>query len=251
MSSTPDPLLAAAIEAHGGAAAWAQVRSITAQVSFGGPFWKWRGQPDLPGEVAITVDPHVQRVSLSPFTGPGRTVRLAADPEGVWIEDADGVVVDERDAPRASFPLPFEALTTPWDPIQVAYFAGFANWTYLTVPFTLDRDGVEAHEIEPWAAEGGATWRRLAVTFPESYVGHNRHQTMYFDADDLLLRRNDYSPDVTSNPPIAHEVGEHRTFGGLVFPTVRRVYRRDTDGHADRSLASITMDLRDVIVETA
>ena len=56
------------------------------------------------------------------------------------------------------------ALATPWDAIQVAYFASAAMWNYLTEPFGFTYPGVQAREIEPWN-ENGETWRRLAVTF--------------------------------------------------------------------------------------
>jgi hypothetical protein len=38
----------------------------------------------------------------------------------------------------------------------------------------------------------------------------------------------------------------HRTFDGIVFPTRRRIYRRNADRTADKSQASITIDLDSV-----
>jgi hypothetical protein len=40
-----------------------------------------------------------------------------------------------------------------------------------------------------------------------------------------------------------------RTFGGIVFPTRRRVHRRDAEGTADLSFFTIGIDVRDVIVQ--
>jgi hypothetical protein len=39
--------------------------------------------------------------------------------------------------------------------------------------------------------------------FPPHLPNHNPDQTFYYD-DNLLLRRMDYSPDVTGSSPIAH-----------------------------------------------
>jgi len=41
-------------------------------------------------------------------------------------------------------------MNTPWDPLQRAYFNGYALWTYLTTPFLLAMNGVGVEEIEPW-----------------------------------------------------------------------------------------------------
>jgi len=69
---------------------------------------------------------------------------------------------------------------------------------------------------------------------------HNRSQTFYY-GDDLLLRRMDYSPDVTGNAPIAHYVSEPVTAGGLVFYGRRSVHLRDANGIADLGFAPITI----------
>jgi hypothetical protein len=39
-------------------------------------------------------------------------------------------------------------MSTPWDPLQRAYFHGEALWTYLTTPFLLAPDGVRVAETE-------------------------------------------------------------------------------------------------------
>ena len=119
-------------------------------------------------------------------------------------------------------------------------------WNYLTAPFVFVAPGVRAHEIEPWQ-EDGETWRRLAVTFPETIANHNAEQVFYYD-DQLRLRRMDYSPDVTGSPPVAHYTHESKTFDGFVFPTRRRVLLHDADGGADQSFAPITVDVRTVTV---
>jgi hypothetical protein len=155
-----------------------------------------------------------------------------------------GKTVEERNAPRASFPR-FDP-TTPWDAAQVAYFTSYAVWNYLTAPFLFTYPRVETCEIEPWQ-EDGQTWRRLQVRFPNTIVTHNPEQIFYYDTD-FMLRRLDYQPQVTA-APIAHYVNEAHTFDGFVFPTRRRVFRRRPDGTADQSLAVITLTFDKVTIK--
>ena len=69
--------------------------------------------------------------SHSPFVKPH--LRTSFEPHRVAIETMDGHVIQERLTPRDSFAG--HALDTPWDQLQLAYFAGYAMWTYLTTPF--------------------------------------------------------------------------------------------------------------------
>jgi len=69
------------------------------------------------------------------------------------------------------------------------------------------------------------------------------------DADGMQ-RRMDYIVEVNGNAVIAHYTGDPQTFGGLVFPTRRLVYRRYPDGTADRSVASITIDIHDITINS-
>ena len=84
------------------------------------------------------------------------------------------------------------------------------------------------------------SWRRLAVRFPETNANHNLLA--------FMLRRMDYSPDITANSLVAHYTHDPKTFDGFVFPTRRRVHTRDADGNADQSLAVITVDVPGVSV---
>jgi hypothetical protein len=45
---------------------------------------------------------------------------------------------------------------------------------------------------------------------------------------------------------IAHYTDDHKTFDGIVMPTRRRVYRRNPDGTADKSVAVITLDIDNI-----
>ena len=142
------------LDAHGGLDRWRDVTTLTAQLSLGGPFWQFRGWPDVYAGQTVTLDAHREHITFTPFTAPGRTSVLDVDPERVRIVDADGGVLEERLAPRATFPPGFDDFTTTWDAIQLAYFTSAATWNYLTAPFVFTRPGVSAAEIEPWDEHG-------------------------------------------------------------------------------------------------
>jgi hypothetical protein len=234
-------LLAGVLEAHGGLENWRTATKLTARLSLGGPFWEARGWPDVYADQTVTLDPHREHITFAPFTAADRMSVLDVDPERVAIRTTAGDLIEERPAPRESFPLPFDDFTTPWDAIQVAYFTSAATWNYLTAPFIFTYPGVEAREIEPWQ-EDGETWRRLAVTFPATIANHNAEQVFYYD-EQFMQRRMDYSPYVTGSPPIAHYTHDPKTFDGFVFPTRRRVHLHDGDGVADQGFAPITIDI--------
>jgi hypothetical protein len=109
-----------------------------------------------------------------------------------------------------------------WDALDLTYFAGYAWWNYICVPFLFEEPGVAIEEIEPWAADA-ETWRRLAVTFPAEIHTHSPHQVFYYDAD-LRLRRHDYTADIVGRwAHAAHMCADHVEADGLVFPTRRWV----------------------------
>jgi len=137
--------------------------------------------------------------------------------------------------------------TTRWDDLQLIYFQGYAMWTYLSTPFSLRRSGFKLQEIEPWS-EDGEQWRRLKVTFPSSIHSHSTEQIFYFDARGLI-RRHDYSVDIMGGTSSAHYATEHRTFGGIVFPTKRRVYTYDADNRPVLERVAVSIDVSDVEVE--
>ena len=232
-----DELLARVLEVHGGLENWSKVMRATAKLSLGGPFWGWKGWPDVYAGQTVKLDAHREHITFEPFTRPDRISVLDVPPDRVEIRSTAGELIEARDNPRASFP-PYEN-DTPWDAIQVAYFTSAATWNYLTAPFVFTYPGVEAHEIEPWD-EDGQTWRRLAVTFPPTIATHNPDQVFYYD-DDFHQRRMDYQPDVTGIL-IAHYTHDPKTFDGFLFYARRLVHLRDADNVANQDLTPITID---------
>jgi hypothetical protein len=241
-----DDLLTRVLQVHGGLDNWSQVGSLTAELSLGGPFWGWKGWPDVYTNQTVRIDTAREHITFEPFTRPGRvsTLDVNAERERVEIREADGELVEARDNPRGTYPV-YEN-DTPWDAVQVAYFTSAATWNYLTAPFVFTYPGVRATEIEPWD-ENGETWRRLAVTFPASIANHNPDQVFYYD-ESFHQRRMDYQPDVTGSP-IAHYTHNPKMIDGFLFYTMRLVHLRDENNVANQDFAPITIDTDSITVE--
>ena len=228
------------IDAHGGFERWQRFEHVSAHLRTGGVLWALKHQHGVLDDVNVRVALRREWASHSPFVKPH--LRTSFEPNRVAIETTDGRVVEERLMPRDSFAG--HALDTPWDQLQLAYFAGYAMWTYLTTPFVFAMDGVATEELDPWR-ENGESWRRLKVTFPSHLATHCTVQTFYFDAE-ALLRRHDYDADVLGGTPAAHYVHDYREFSGLLVPTTRRVCGRAFDGTAVPEPSIVTIDLTNV-----
>ena len=232
------------IAAHGGLERWNKLTSVTAHLINGGALWALKGQGGVIDDVNVRVDLHREFTSHFPFGRPELRTAFAAD--RVAIESDTGEVVEERRNPRRSFAG--HALETPWDKLHLAYFAGYAMWTYLTAPFTFASPGFQTEELPPWQ-EQGQSWRRLKVTFPDQIATHCKQQTFYFDADGLI-RRHDYIAEVLgTSGPAAHYASEHREFAGIKVPTQRRVYLIGEDGNVMREPLIVSIDLDDIQFE--
>jgi hypothetical protein len=229
-----------AIAAHGGTARWNKLTDVSARLINGGVLWPLKGAPWFLEDVTITVQLHHQEASHAPFRSPLRRTSFTA--ERVMIVTNEGEVIEEMRHPRASFAG--HTLETPWNDLQLAYFAGYAMWTYLTAPFAFAAPGFLTQEIEPWQ-ENGETWRRLKVRYPNHIATHSREQVFYFDRDGLL-RRHDYDAEVSGSSPAAHYVTDHKEFNGIVVPTTRRVHLRQPDGSFAPEPLVVSIDLRDV-----
>lgn len=236
-------LIDAALAAHGGLDRWQALRTLSARVSIGGALWRLKGWPDVFADARVDIDARRQRAEYIPIGGAGPHTLFEQDRVAVIADD--GATREERRAPRAAFAG--HVLATPWDALHLAYFSGYAMWNYLTMPFLLRHPGVQAEELPSWD-EHGATWRRLRVVFPDELQTHSREQVFYFDRDGLL-RRHDYQVDVIgSGATSAHLVSGHRTFGGIVFPTVRRVHPIGPDNRPLTGTVLVSIDVHDIDV---
>jgi hypothetical protein len=216
-------LLELALQAHGGLDRWRQIQALDVRLSISGALYELKGFPEGLPHAAVRLAPLRPSVTILPYLV--ATARGHFTPERVWIEDADGRIVDERSSPRASFVG--HGLRTPWDQLQRLYFTGYAMWNYLTLPFLLANSGVVSQEIDPHR-ENGDVWRRLQVRFPPQVPTHCAEQVLYFDAAGRL-QRLDYVIDV-AGATVAHFCYDHAAVSGLVFPTLHRVVRRTSTG---------------------
>ena len=232
------------IAAHGGLDRWNELTSVKAHLVNGGVLWAMKGQAGVINDVNVRVDLHREFTSHFPFGRPG--LRSAFTADRVAIEGDAGEVVEERFNPRDSFAG--HTLETPWDKLHLAYFAGYAMWTYLTSPFSFVTPGFQTEELSRWQ-EHGQTWRRLKVTFPGHIASHCKEQTFYFDADGLI-RRHDYIAEVLgSSGPAAHYSFEHREIDEIKVPTKRRVYLIGENGSVMEEPLIVSIDLDNIEFE--
>jgi hypothetical protein len=228
-----------AMNAHGGVDRWRQFKSGSARLLNGGVLWGLEHQAGVIADVGVRVDVRREWASHHAFTAPN--LRTSVEPQRVAIETTEGKVVEERFRSRDSFN---GHVVDTWDDLQLAYFVGYAMWTYLNTPFLFALPGVETEEIQPWQ-ENEETWRRLKATFPPGIATYSTVQTFCFDQTGLL-ERHDYGVEISGGSPAAHYVFELKEFSGIVVPTKRRVPGRQPDGTAIADPVMVSIDLSEV-----
>jgi hypothetical protein len=232
-------LLDTAMHAAGGLDRFNRFHSVSANLHHTGVIWALKQREDVLTDARVTVQLHTQQVSHAPFRPTNH--HSVYTPSRVEIRSDSGALVEALDDPRASF-AGFE-MDTPWSNPQLAYFAGYTMWTYLTSPFLLTRPGIQAEEIEPWVVDG-LRWRRLCVTFPADIATHSTVQTFYFDMDGLL-RRHDYEVDIQGRNAAARYLSDYVDVQGIAMPTRLRIYPRDANNHALPDPLIVGVDLSD------
>jgi hypothetical protein len=233
-------LLSKVIEAHGGLASWRAATAIEADVTYGGPFWEFKGVPDFVSTDHVVADIHRQRVTLAQPSG--RRIEFDKEADLVTVTSPNGTTELLRQ-PRQSFDG--YTIESKWSVAQAGYFRGYATWSYLVEPFLFSYPGVEVAEIEPWQEQDGESWPGLSVTFPASVDVHNTTQLYYFD-ESGMQRRIDYQPEVNGGSPTAHYDTAHATVDGVVVTTQRHIYVRNEDRTHDRSWMPISLDVSGV-----
>jgi hypothetical protein len=231
------------ITAHGGLERWKGVKEVSAHLIVGGALWALKNQPDTISDTTVAVGAREEWASNFPF-GEHR-YRTKFSPGRVALEAGNGELLSELRDPRASFHN--HVLNTPWSDLQLAYFAGYAMWTYLNTPFLLADPGVVAEEVAPWS-EQGETWRRLEINFPTHIATHSTKQTLYVD-EAGLLRRHDYDVEIAGGTPAAQYISDYVEVAGLMFPTRRRVFPRQADGSAAPEPLIVSIDVSDLAVK--
>jgi hypothetical protein len=239
-------LLDDAIEAAGGRSRWGEVKGISAHIRSGGLLMRMKGRARSFSDYSVSIETSAQRARIEPYPKDG--TKGVFEGATARIERPNGSVVAERsDARKAFFGLSGLRRVLRWDELDALYFAGYALWNYLTIPFLFESPGFEVSEGKGLTMDGEEL-RRLDVNFPTELHTHCRRQVLYFDSLGLL-RRHDYHPDVVSSlANAAHLCGDHREAGGLVFPTRRRVVPKGPRGRPMRGPTIVSLELDSIEV---
>ncbi len=234
-------LLDLAVRAHGGLERWNNFRELCVRVSLTGPMYAIKGHPQGMANVIMRIATREPAVDISSYPAAGSVGHFR--PDRTWMTDRKGMAIDERPQPRSSFAG--HVLESRWDPSQLLYFNAYAMWNYLSAPFLFMRPGFKTEEVNPHH-ENGDVWRRLRVTFPPDIPTHCPQQVFYFDTGGLL-QRIDYETEVAGGVA-AHYCYDHAWFGGILFPTLRRVVRRTEEGTRSSLPAAILIRVSDILV---
>lgn len=228
-------LLGEVLAAHGGLERARGYTTLAADVVGGGRLWGIKGITMDPTPRHFVTGLRQQHVTLSPFGDPDWT--LDWTPARLEIRSGAGAIIAERDNPREAFAG--HQHETPWDPLHLGYFNGYAMWTYHALPFVLAEPGYEL-EVIPEVVQEGERLRGLKVRFPAGVHTHTREQRLYFDKDGLL-RRQDYEVDVWADAPAVHLLFDYVEAGGLKLASRRSVYRRNPDGTPNYDFNTVTI----------
>lgn len=232
-------LLDAIYDVHGGVSLWKSLSVARAKIVTGGNLWPMKGllQDSSARDMAVWL--HEQRASVMPFGASDQFTDYS--PGRIAILKSPNQVIAERLLPRQNF---FgHVATTKWDPLDRAYFNGYALWAYMNMPFQFLFEGVQLEMMEPWQ-EAGESWYQLKVTFPETIATHSSEQHFFF-GQDFLLRRHDYVVDICGGLPASQYILEYNKDAELKLPSKRRAYRRSVANQPIFDDLLVSLDLSD------
>lgn len=239
MTTALNPFVADVLTAHGGLERWRTFDNLAATVVAGGFLWAMKGMEIGAAPRTMTGELRRQRMLIEPFGDPDWYMTYM--PQRIAIETHTGALIAEQQNPRETFAG--HTWETAWNALQLAYFNGYAMWTYYNLPFVLAEPGFEVIEIPPITQDGLAL-KGLRVLFPKHIHTHCAEQSLYFDADGLL-RRQDYEVDVAGKGRAAHLISEYIDVQGLKLATKRRVFLRTQDGTLQLDQMAVSIDLSD------
>jgi hypothetical protein len=239
MTTVTNTLVAEVLAAHGGLDRWCNFNKVTAKVVTGGYLWGMKGIEIDDTPRAMTSEFRRQWTHTEPFGN--SDWHMIFEPDRAVIKTQAGEIIAEQKNPRETFAG--HAWETPWTPVQLGYFNGYAMWTYYNLPFLLGDPAFEVTEV-PSITHEGLLLRGLRVGFPQNIHTHCPEQSLYFDQGGLL-RRHDYQVDVAGKSRAAHLISEYVDVQGLQFPTKRRVFIRNEDGTPQLDDMPVSADLFD------
>ncbi|MCZ7556196.1 MAG: hypothetical protein M5R41_07335 [Bacteroidia bacterium] len=217
---TLSPTARRALDAYGGEERWRKATTVEAEISAAGLLFTLKRRPPLRhARIIMEVAKPVSRITP---IGKSPLVSGVLYSHDVALEDAQGTPLARRTGARAYFPYKRRLLY--WDDLDMAYFANYAFWNYLTFPRLLLNDDIV------WTEKADGV---LSAYFPEHIPTHSREQVLFFDNETGLLRQHNYNADVvTPLATAANTVIEHARFDGHDYPSLRRVTPRTRAGVA-------------------
>jgi hypothetical protein len=204
------PLIERAVTAYGGAERWNNSSRVELVSSASGLLFtlKWL-KPFV--NAKIIMDTHRPMARIEPVDQEGRIGILEG--KEVRLEDAQGNVVESR--PDANTYFPWGRHLLWWDNLDKTYFAGYAMWTYFTLPALLLDKNIKWRELSQTTLE---------AEFPAEYPAHSKFQYFHFDQATGLLTRTDYTAEaIFPMAKAAHKILEHKTWDGITYTSKRRV----------------------------
>ncbi|MGE0220133.1 hypothetical protein [Mycolicibacterium sp.] len=239
MTHTTTALLDEVLDAHGGLAVWRRVRDLHGRIDSSGVLFETKGRaPNQPiREFTVAMREVAAQVRVI-----GEPLRVNFTAERTTLVSDDGSVLAEQTQIRDGFAG--HELSTPWNPLQGAYFSGYALWNYFNLPFLLTLPGVRLTDIEPVEVDG-QTLVGIGAELPDTLPTHSRSQRFYFGPD-RLLRRHDYRVDIAGSFPINQYVSDYVTVGGLAMPTTRRAYLAEDHEQVPRGALMVALNFSEL-----
>jgi hypothetical protein len=209
-----------AIEAYGGVWLWQNSKYLEAEVSVCGLLFTLKRRPFF-NHAKIKMEIGRPFSKLTPI-GKNVNVTGVLDGHQARLEDYNGIVLAERENPRACFP--YGRRLFYWDDLDMAYFANYAFWNYFTLPGLLMNENISWNEKESGILE---------AIFPDSIPTHCKFQEFHFDVTTGKLIQHNYTAEVVSKlASAANLVLEHSATDGLIYPSARRITPKSSKGTA-------------------
>jgi hypothetical protein len=211
-----------AIDAYGGIDLWQNSKYIEAEVSVKGLLFILKRRPYFERSI-IKIDINRPFSKLMPI-GNDKNIIGVLDGLDVRLEDSEGKIIASRKNARDYFPYRRRLLY--WDDMDMAYFANYAFWNYLTFPNLLLNNDILWREKK----EG-----ILEATFPDSIPSHSKIQEYKIDLNTGRLIQQNYTAMVVSKlATAANLVINHSEDNGIVYPSKRLITPQSKNGDATR-----------------
>lgn len=227
-----------AVEAYGGKSLWQSASKIRAVVSASGWAFTIKRRPPIKhAQFLCHVHEPIAQLSSVGSTSNGDVWLLEG--EDVSRVSQGGESVDARKQARSYFPFGRRLLR--WDDLDMAYFANYAFWNYLTLPALLMNSTITWSEVKPGV---------LSACFPTLLPTHSSKQQFTFSSETGLLDRYDYTAEVMA--PFANAVNvvkEHSVMGGVYVASKRAVTPRGPFGSVLRAPLLVDINVHEFTLE--